>query len=480
MSDPAVISGERKDLVLIPSFNTGPRLRLTVEDALAQHKPVWVVIDGSTDNSDEAIRDLEGDDLKVIRIEKNRGKGRALLLGAVTALREGFTHVTTIDADGQHPANMIQEYIDVSRENPDAMLIGQPVFDETAPRIRVNGRKFANFFTAIEVLGSEVGDSLFGMRLYPLEPFVQRMESIIRWGARRYDFDPEIAARLVWDGVPSIHIPTPVRYFDESENGVSHYRYLRDNLKMAAMHLRLLPGMAVRIPQILENKFGTPTSPEKIKERLYPSRIAAKIPKQWDFYYTLCKLKTDPLYEAVCTILRDATGPVLDVGCGLGLLGHSMRVRGILHGYHGFDFDESKIESGLQAAVDEDNFELTVGDAREKAPKGFSGSVTLLDMLQFLTKEQQTVLLQEAADWVAPGGVLIIRNCLDDGSDRFRFTRFGDRFSNLISWMKGSPHTYPTKEFFDQVFAEKGFTLDTQPLWGNTPFSNYLLVYRRT
>ncbi len=256
-----------RPLVLIPTYNTGERLPGTVESVMAQFTPVWIVVDGSDDGSDELLPPLEekysAEELRVIRLEKNTGKGCAVLAGSVVAYKEGFTHVLTVDADGQHPANMIREYIDLSEANPEAMIYGQPVFDDSAPRIRVNGRKVANLLTAIAVFGFSIGDALFGMRLYPLEAFVHRMERLVRWGANRYDFEPEIAVRLDWDGVPTIKLPTPVKYFDESEGGISHYHYWRDNFKMASMHaFRLLPGALLRAPFLIGRKvkklFSTP------------------------------------------------------------------------------------------------------------------------------------------------------------------------------------------------------------------------------
>lgn len=250
-----------RPLVLIPTYNTGERLPRTVEEVLGvSETPVWVVVDGSSDGSDALLSPLqekysEGK-LRVIRLKENRGKGCAVLAGAEIALDGGFTHVLTVDADGQHPAEMIPRYLEAAQTDPEALIIGQPVFDDSAPRIRVNGRKVANLLAAVEVGGGVIGDALFGMRLYPLQAFVRRMKRLVRWGANRYDFEPEIAVRLVWDGVPTLKLATPVKYFNESEGGISHYHYWRDNLKMAAMHaFRLLPGTLLRAPMLLRRKF---------------------------------------------------------------------------------------------------------------------------------------------------------------------------------------------------------------------------------
>lgn len=241
-----------RPLILIPSYNTGRILRGTVESVVRLGQPVWVVIDGSTDGSVETIRDLEGaanPHFRLIVLPQNSGKGGAILHALREALREGFTHVLAMDADGQHPADRVHEFLKLSERHPEAAVFGKPVFDASAPAIRVNGRKVSNFWTTLETLGWGVADSLFGMRVYPAADLLAEMEST-RF-ARRFDFDPEMAVRLSWRGVPVINLPTPVRYPSKEEGGVSQFRYLRDNTLLTWMYLRLLFGFFIRLPRLL-------------------------------------------------------------------------------------------------------------------------------------------------------------------------------------------------------------------------------------
>lgn len=241
-----------RPLILIPSYNTGRILRGTVESVVRLGQPVWVVIDGSTDGSAETIRDLEGaanPHFRLIVLPQNSGKGGAVLHALRAALREGFTHVLAMDADGQHPADRVHEFLQLSERHPEAAVFGKPVFDDSAPAIRVNGRKVSNFWTTLETLGWGVADSLFGMRVYPAADLLAEMEST-RF-ARRFDFDPEMAVRLSWRGVPVINLPTPVRYPSKEEGGVSQFRYLRDNTLLTWMYLRLLFGFFIRLPRLL-------------------------------------------------------------------------------------------------------------------------------------------------------------------------------------------------------------------------------------
>jgi glycosyltransferase involved in cell wall biosynthesis len=241
-------------LVLMPSYNSGRMLLETVLAARRQWAPVWVVIDGSTDGSDLMVRRLAADDphIRVYLLPRNLGKGAAILHGLTHAEREGFTHVLTMDADGQHPASLIPDFIAKSRAHPDALILGQPVFDASAPRIRVLGRKLSNWWTNLETLWGGRFDSLFGFRVYPVSGLCRVMESS-RW-MRRFDFDAEAAVRLCWKGFRPISLPAPVRYFRPDEGGVSHFHYVRDNALLTWMHVRLVVGFVLRLPRIVPRR----------------------------------------------------------------------------------------------------------------------------------------------------------------------------------------------------------------------------------
>jgi glycosyltransferase involved in cell wall biosynthesis len=228
-------------LVLIPTYNTGARLSTTVAEALAVWQPVWVVVDGSDDGSDAALTDAPG--LRVVRCARNGGKGAAALAGLREAASAGFTHVLVMDADGQHPADEIGSFIDISLENPEAMILGRPVFDASAPLVRVLGRRISNVLARWET-GQDIGDALFGFRVYPMGGLLAVMRASRHM--RRYDFDTEAVVRLCWRGVKVINRDAPVRYFSAAEGGVSHFRYGRDNLRLAGMHLRLMAAALLR------------------------------------------------------------------------------------------------------------------------------------------------------------------------------------------------------------------------------------------
>ena len=238
-------------LVLIPSYNPGPRVVDTVLAARRQWNPVWIVVDGSTDDSPRQLQAMAATDdgLHVIVLPENRGKGAAVLEGITRAVAAGYTHALTMDSDGQHPADLIPAFMEVSQAHPEAMVLGKPVFAADAPALRVNGRKVSNGWANLETLWMGIGDSLYGFRVYPIAPLVRVMQAS-RW-MRRFDFDPEAVVRLCWAGVRPVNIAAPVRYFRANEGGVSHFRYLRDNLLLTWMHTRLFAGFLLRLPLLL-------------------------------------------------------------------------------------------------------------------------------------------------------------------------------------------------------------------------------------
>ena len=242
-------------LVLIPSYNPGAKVYETVRGALECWHPVWVVVDGSNDGTAEGLRKMaEGEPaLRVIVLPRNGGKGAAVLHGVTLAAAEGFTHALTMDSDGQHPAPSIPEFMARSRAEPRAVVLGVPVFDASAPALRVNGRKVSNWWANVETVGMGIEDSLYGFRIYPIADLMAVMRRQ-PW-MRRFDFDPEAAVRLVWRGLAPVNIRAPVRYLRPDEGGVSHFNYLRDNVLLSWMHLRLMAEFIVRLPWLLWRKY---------------------------------------------------------------------------------------------------------------------------------------------------------------------------------------------------------------------------------
>lgn len=201
---------------------------------------------------------------------------------------------------------------------------------------------------------------------------------------------------------------------------------------------------------------------------------------RYHYYYARAKLRSDPLYPGVCAALRDAAGPLLDLGCGIGLLAHALQHEGIALRYFGVDNDHRKIASARRAAARaglvDAGFEAL--DLSQALPP-HRGSVAILDVLQFLQPQRQAEVVDAMVAMLEPGAKLVIRTGLDDGSRRARITRTIDVFARLVGWMNAAPVHYPEPEMLRAHLAAAGLRAEFSPLAGRTPFNNWLVVASR-
>lgn len=201
---------------------------------------------------------------------------------------------------------------------------------------------------------------------------------------------------------------------------------------------------------------------------------------RWDYYYTLGKLRSDPLYPGVLQALRGSTAPLLDMGCGLGLLAHALRHDQQTLAYRGVDNDAAKIRRATKVAeragLVGSSFELM--DLATTLPS-HRGSVAILDVLQYLPEPAQQSLLRASAAMLDGDGRLVMRMALADETRRGRISRIGDRAANLIGWMQFRPRHYPSADALRAVLQHCGLRVNLSPLYGNTPFNNWLLVAHR-
>ena len=214
----------------------------------------WLVDDGSHAPCAQAVQALCSDNsqwLRRLRLETNQGKGAAVLAGMRAALAAGFTHAVQIDADLQHDPSRIGDFITAAERNPSAVINGVPQYDASVPAVRLHGRRITTVLVWVHTLSRKIADAMCGFRLYPIESVVA-LDQRVHIG-RRMEFDADIIVRLFWAGVPVVNLKTPVTY---PADGVSHFRMLRDNLRMAWLHLRLLGGMLVRLPRLLPRRLA--------------------------------------------------------------------------------------------------------------------------------------------------------------------------------------------------------------------------------
>jgi glycosyltransferase involved in cell wall biosynthesis len=236
--------------VVIPVYNHERAIGAVVGAIREQGVPMVLVDDGSSPACAEVLQRLSATpDVMLVRHDRNRGKGAAVVTGMRTAHERGYTHVVQIDADGQHTVSDVTRFIEEARQHPDEVLCGYPIFDESIPRTRYYGRYLTHSLVWLETLSFELIDTMCGFRLYPLAPTLALLD---RTGVGpRMDFDTEILVRLHWRGMRTRWLATKVRY---PTDGVSHYRMFRDNVRMTLLHIGLLLGMLVRLPLLLWRK----------------------------------------------------------------------------------------------------------------------------------------------------------------------------------------------------------------------------------
>ena len=198
---------------------------------------------------------------------------------------------------------------------------------------------------------------------------------------------------------------------------------------------------------------------------------------RWHYFYSRSKLASDPLYPGVVDALRGTTAPLLDLGCGIGLLAHALRRAGIGLPYRGLDNDATKIGHARRAAgkVGLAQVAFDVVDLAAGVP-AHRGSVALLDVLQFVPVRAHAGIVDAAIAMLEPGARLVIRTGLEDGGRRARITRQVDVASRVLGWMNAGPKHYPDADWLRARFEAAGLRAEFMPLRGNTPFNNWRIV----
>ncbi len=181
----------------------------------------------------------------------------------------------------------------------------------------------------------------------------------------------------------------------------------------------------------------------------------------------------DPAYDAVSEVLRDSVAPVLDIGCGVGILAMVLREHGFAAPITGIDHDQRKVDIASRAANGQDGLSFQVADARKVE---MSGTIVLLDVLHYFTDEEQSRILQNAAQ---SAGTIVIRDAIRDGSLRYRITYAEEALARLGGWLRVDRLNFPTREAIESPF-ERSFGEEVRPMFGRMPFNNYLFVFRRS
>jgi len=232
---------------VIPVYNHEAAVPAVVEALLASGLPCVLVDDASSPACAAVLEQLaEREQVFLVKLAVNQGKGGAVMAGLREASRLGFSHALQVDADGQHDLRDVDNFIATSRTHPEALVCGYPQYDASVPKGRFYARYLTHVWVWINTLSLQIPDSMCGFRVYPLPPVLALIDSV-KIG-RRMDFDTDILVRLSWRNQPMRWLPTQVRY---PVDGLSHFRLFHDNLLISSMHARLFFGMLLRAPLIL-------------------------------------------------------------------------------------------------------------------------------------------------------------------------------------------------------------------------------------
>ena len=240
---------------VIPVYRHGSTLEAVVKSLLSFGYPIIVVDDGNDEANRAFISDVAEKYplVTLVTREKNGGKGCAMIDGIRKASEMGLTHILQLDSDGQHDAGKATRFFELAEQNPEKIICGCPEYDATAPKARVNGRKFANGWIHVVTLSHEIKDGMIGFRIYPVEPFMRMLKKPVYIDGRM-GFDIEVLVRQYWQGVHVLSEPVKVYY---PADGISNFRAFRDNARISFSFSRLFLGMLIRLPILLKRKiFG--------------------------------------------------------------------------------------------------------------------------------------------------------------------------------------------------------------------------------
>ncbi|KQC10578.1 MAG: glycosyl transferase [Smithella sp. SDB] len=217
---------------IIPVYNHAGTLVQVVKDAQALGFPVFVVDDGSTDNTYDRIKEIKG--IQILRHAENQGKGAAILTG-FDAASNVTDWAITIDADGQHYPQDAKKLIQAISKNSRPIVVGARAGMEgkDVPWTSSFGRKFSNFWVRTSG-GPKILDSQSGFRIYPLPEALN-----LKTKARRFQFEVEILVQAHRNGIPVIEAPVRVNYNPNGER-ISHFRPFVDFCRNSSTFSRLI------------------------------------------------------------------------------------------------------------------------------------------------------------------------------------------------------------------------------------------------
>ena len=223
-----------KPIIAIPFYNHLDLFKSVAERLKKYANFVLLVNDGSCDNETKGVEEIcKKYGFMYLKLQKNSGKGGAVMAALKYAKEHGYSHLLQVDADGQHDYEDIEKFLRISKDNPTYLICGAPVYDNSAPKSRLYGRKITKFWVSIETFSTKIDDTMCGFRVYPVLS-VSKILPILYF--KRMGFDIEILVKSFLNGIQIINVPTKVFYPKE---GISHFKGFKDNFEISLMHATL-------------------------------------------------------------------------------------------------------------------------------------------------------------------------------------------------------------------------------------------------
>ena len=235
-----------KPVFLVPIYNHGDTLLEVITQLSPYQINCLIVDDGSDKQTRQVIQQVQKQFtwVSTIALACNRGKGAAIINGFHWLLNQGYSHAIQIDADNQHNLQDIPKFLALLQKEPNKLISGASIYDQSIPKSRLHGRKITNFWVSIETWSNQITESMCGFRVYPLALLKTVIPKI---SGMRMDFDIEIIVKAYWHNIGILYIKTSVTY---PIDGCSHFRLWRDNLSISWLHTRLFFSMFYYMPRL--------------------------------------------------------------------------------------------------------------------------------------------------------------------------------------------------------------------------------------
>lgn len=234
-----------KPTLLIPIYDHKDEIGAVVDSLRFAELPCFIVDDGSNAETRKVLETIAAQNpwVTLHHRDRNGGRGAALKTGYRLALEHGYSHALQLDADGQHDARDVPAFLEAMAADPQALVLGEPRFDESAPKSRLYGRQLSRWMVWAATRSFAVVDPLCGFRGIPLRSTVALLDAAET--GDHMEFDPQLIIQLCWAGVPVRNVSTRVVY---RSGGLSHFDAVRDNVRLSGVYARALFGMLWRLP----------------------------------------------------------------------------------------------------------------------------------------------------------------------------------------------------------------------------------------